>query len=294
MPVGPIERAVDLLARVAEAPGEATVAELASDAGLPTSTAYRLLTRSSATASCSATRRHGRARHAGRRARPRRRGAPAARRWSRPAEPIMERLAREQRRDGDPDRAVRARGDRPAHGRGRARRCASPTPRTGACRCTSAPPARCSPRSSSGDERERLLAAAGDPGARGPRSTQIRERGSAATTRRARPRRQRGRGAGARRRAGGCSPASASPARRSASARCSRRRARRSAPRRARSRRRSTRAEVTGLWRPAHAPVAGPVHAPIAHRRVALRYLLGRRRRPAGVPRGVHARIRTP
>ena len=43
MPVGPIERAVDLLARVADEPGEATVATLASDAGLPTSTAYRLL-----------------------------------------------------------------------------------------------------------------------------------------------------------------------------------------------------------------------------------------------------------
>jgi DNA-binding IclR family transcriptional regulator len=41
---GPIERAVALLTRVAEMPGEATVAELASDAGLPTSTAYRLLT----------------------------------------------------------------------------------------------------------------------------------------------------------------------------------------------------------------------------------------------------------
>ncbi len=43
MPVGPIERAVDLLARVADEPGDATVATLASDAGLPTSTAYRLL-----------------------------------------------------------------------------------------------------------------------------------------------------------------------------------------------------------------------------------------------------------
>ena len=41
--VGPIERAVDLLARVADEPGDATVATLASDAGLPTSTAYRLL-----------------------------------------------------------------------------------------------------------------------------------------------------------------------------------------------------------------------------------------------------------
>jgi len=41
--VGPIERAVDLLARVAEEGGDATVATLASDAGLPTSTAYRLL-----------------------------------------------------------------------------------------------------------------------------------------------------------------------------------------------------------------------------------------------------------
>jgi DNA-binding IclR family transcriptional regulator len=41
---GPIERAVALLTRVAEMPREATVAELASDAGLPTSTAYRLLT----------------------------------------------------------------------------------------------------------------------------------------------------------------------------------------------------------------------------------------------------------
>jgi DNA-binding IclR family transcriptional regulator len=40
---GPVERAVDLLTRVAEAPGEATVASLASDAGLPTSTTYRLL-----------------------------------------------------------------------------------------------------------------------------------------------------------------------------------------------------------------------------------------------------------
>jgi DNA-binding IclR family transcriptional regulator len=44
MAIGPIERAVDLLARVAAAPGDTTVAELASDAGLPTSTAYRLLT----------------------------------------------------------------------------------------------------------------------------------------------------------------------------------------------------------------------------------------------------------
>jgi DNA-binding IclR family transcriptional regulator len=43
MAAGPIERAVDLLTRVAEAPGEATVAALASDAGLPTSTTYRLL-----------------------------------------------------------------------------------------------------------------------------------------------------------------------------------------------------------------------------------------------------------
>jgi DNA-binding IclR family transcriptional regulator len=44
MAPGPIERAVGLLTRVAEMPGETTVAELASDAGLPTSTAYRLLT----------------------------------------------------------------------------------------------------------------------------------------------------------------------------------------------------------------------------------------------------------
>ena len=43
MAAGPIERAVGLLTRVAAMPGEATVAELASDAGLPTSTAYRLL-----------------------------------------------------------------------------------------------------------------------------------------------------------------------------------------------------------------------------------------------------------
>jgi DNA-binding IclR family transcriptional regulator len=43
MALGPIERAVDLLTRVAESPGEATVAGLASDAGLPTSTTYRLL-----------------------------------------------------------------------------------------------------------------------------------------------------------------------------------------------------------------------------------------------------------
>jgi DNA-binding IclR family transcriptional regulator len=43
MAVGPLERAVDLLTRVADASGEARVAALASDAGLPTSTTYRLL-----------------------------------------------------------------------------------------------------------------------------------------------------------------------------------------------------------------------------------------------------------
>lgn len=43
MAVGPIARAVELLARVADEDGETTAAALASDAGLPTSTVYRLL-----------------------------------------------------------------------------------------------------------------------------------------------------------------------------------------------------------------------------------------------------------
>jgi DNA-binding IclR family transcriptional regulator len=43
MPAGALERAVDLLERLGEEPGELTVADLASDAGMPTSTAYRLL-----------------------------------------------------------------------------------------------------------------------------------------------------------------------------------------------------------------------------------------------------------
>ena len=43
MPEGALQRAVELLGRLGEQPSELTVAELASDAGMPTSTAYRLL-----------------------------------------------------------------------------------------------------------------------------------------------------------------------------------------------------------------------------------------------------------
>ena len=43
MPEGALERAVELLGRIGEQPEELTVAELATDAGMPTSTAYRLL-----------------------------------------------------------------------------------------------------------------------------------------------------------------------------------------------------------------------------------------------------------
>ncbi len=43
MPEGALQRAVELLGRLDERPARATVAELASDAGMPTSTAYRLL-----------------------------------------------------------------------------------------------------------------------------------------------------------------------------------------------------------------------------------------------------------
>jgi DNA-binding IclR family transcriptional regulator len=43
VPAGALERAVDLLGRLSETGAELTVAELAADAGMPTSTAYRLL-----------------------------------------------------------------------------------------------------------------------------------------------------------------------------------------------------------------------------------------------------------
>ncbi len=43
MPAGALQRAVELLGRLGEEPSELTVAELASGAGMPTSTAYRLL-----------------------------------------------------------------------------------------------------------------------------------------------------------------------------------------------------------------------------------------------------------
>lgn len=43
MPEGALQRAVELLGRLDREPAELTVAELASDAGMPTSTAYRLL-----------------------------------------------------------------------------------------------------------------------------------------------------------------------------------------------------------------------------------------------------------
>ena len=44
MPAGALERAVELLGRLGENGSELTVPELAADAGMPTSTAYRLLT----------------------------------------------------------------------------------------------------------------------------------------------------------------------------------------------------------------------------------------------------------
>src|SRR2546423_8433583 len=43
MPEGALQRAVELLGRLGEQPAERSVADLASDAGIPTSTAYRLL-----------------------------------------------------------------------------------------------------------------------------------------------------------------------------------------------------------------------------------------------------------
>jgi DNA-binding IclR family transcriptional regulator len=43
MPQGALQRAVELLGRLGEEPADLTVAELASGAGMPTSTAYRLL-----------------------------------------------------------------------------------------------------------------------------------------------------------------------------------------------------------------------------------------------------------
>ena len=43
MPAGALERAVELLHHLGEQPTELTVAELATEAGMPTSTAYRLL-----------------------------------------------------------------------------------------------------------------------------------------------------------------------------------------------------------------------------------------------------------
>ncbi len=43
MPSGALERAVELLQHLGERPADLTVAELASEAGMPTSTAYRLL-----------------------------------------------------------------------------------------------------------------------------------------------------------------------------------------------------------------------------------------------------------
>lgn len=43
MPEGALQRAVELLGRIGDGSDELTVAELASDAGMPTSTAYRLL-----------------------------------------------------------------------------------------------------------------------------------------------------------------------------------------------------------------------------------------------------------
>lgn len=178
-PVGPIERAVDLLARVAEAPGEATVAELASDAGLPTSTAYRLLTtlgrhglvqRDAGTVTLGA-----RVVALGRAAEARLNEALVA-----PAEPIMEALARDRGETViltapcvleaivlhtvESEQPVRL--SYPAFGRVPMHLGASGKVLAAFL---------------DGDERERLLAAAGDPGLRAALD-EIRERGSAATT----------------------------------------------------------------------------------------------------------------
>src|SRR6185437_2165428 len=43
MPAGALERAVELLHHIGRQPADPTVAELATEAGMPTSTAYRLL-----------------------------------------------------------------------------------------------------------------------------------------------------------------------------------------------------------------------------------------------------------
>ena len=166
MPEGALQRAVELLGRLGERPTELTVAELASDAGMPTSTAYRLLAE---------LEQHGLVQRG-----PDRTVALGTRlvALGRTAEEALrERLVEPGTGgdggavgpaggDHDPDRAVRAGGDRPALGRDRAplgpaliHRC------TGVRRCTAALPGKILAAYLDGPERERLLAAVGSPSA---------------------------------------------------------------------------------------------------------------------------------
>src|ERR1700734_348915 len=96
MAEGPLERAVELLSEISREPGPVTVGELAERAGMPVSTAYRLLAE---------LRRHGLIQQDGRgsgslgtrgRAPGRAAEARLRERLVAPAQPIMERLAREQ------------------------------------------------------------------------------------------------------------------------------------------------------------------------------------------------------
>jgi len=96
MAEGPLERAVALLSQISREPGTVTVGELAERAGMPVSTAYRLLAE---------LRRHGLVQHDGRGsvslgtrvvALGRAAEARLRERLVAPAQPIMERLAREQ------------------------------------------------------------------------------------------------------------------------------------------------------------------------------------------------------
>ena len=132
---------------IGEQPGELTVAELATDAGMPTSTAYRSARRARAARPRPARRRtHRRARDAT--------GGAGARR---PRRALRERLVDAGASgdgatlgaaggDGDPDRAVRARGrscctsSKPTSTRSGCR-----TRSTAGRRCTAARPARSSP-----------------------------------------------------------------------------------------------------------------------------------------------------
>ena len=133
----------------ASSPPSSTVAELATDAGMPTSTAYRLLAEleqhglvqrgpDSTVALGTRIVALGRTAEAGLRER-----------LVVPATPVMAELSARGRGDGDPDRAVRTGGDRAPRRGGRAPLGAgSPTPDSGARRCTGARRARSWPRTS--------------------------------------------------------------------------------------------------------------------------------------------------